>query len=153
MPATGLKLARNTLTQRVQGPLSEATAELDASGLKDGNVAGLAVFEDPYAYVAVRQEGGKRSLVMCDNGRVAEVAVDSLPAARVWLRARVTDRGFTARFYYSLDGRTFRPAGTEMKMGLGLPWTANRFALFNFTTAVAGTGGRADFNWFRFRQR
>lgn len=152
-PAADLKTARNSLTQRVQGPLSEATAELDASGLKDGNVAGLAVFEDPYAYIAVRQAGGKRSLVMCDNGRVAEVAVDSLPTGRVWLRARITDRGFTARFYYSLDGRTFRPAGTEMKMGLGLPWTANRFALFNFTTSAAGAGGRADFNWFRFRPR
>lgn len=120
------------------------------NGLHQG---GMVQLENGDWWAIIRQEGGKRSLVMCDNGRVAEVAVDSLPAARVWLRARVTDRGFTARFYYSLDGRTFRPAGTEMKMGLGLPWTANRFALFNFTTAVAGTGGRADFNWFRFRQR
>jgi len=35
-------------------------------------------------------------------------------------------------------------------MGLGLPWTANRFALFNFTTREAGVDGIADFNWFRF---
>ena len=36
------------------------------------------------------------------------------------------------------------------KMGLGLPWTANRFALFNFSKSDEGIGGTADFNWFRF---
>jgi hypothetical protein len=34
-------------------------------------------------------------------------------------------------------------------MGLGLPWTANRFALFNYSTTEAGVGGGADFNGFR----
>lgn len=35
-------------------------------------------------------------------------------------------------------------------MGLGLVWTANRFALFNYTTEASGIDGYADFNWFRF---
>ena len=35
-------------------------------------------------------------------------------------------------------------------MGLGYPWTANRFALFNFSETEEGAGGVADFNWFRF---
>lgn len=69
------------------------------------------------------------------------------------LRARVTDKDFTARFYYSLDGMDFHPIGNVLKMGLGLPWTANRFCLFNFTTKENGTDGYADFNWFRFTNK
>ena len=42
--AKELTTARNTLTQRVQGPLSTGTVEMDASGLKNGNVAGFGVF-------------------------------------------------------------------------------------------------------------
>ena len=60
-----------------------------------------------------------------------------------------TDRDFKANFFYSLDGSTFHPFGNVLQMGLGLPWTANRFALFNFSTTEQGVGGWADFNWFR----
>lgn len=38
-----------------------------------------------------------------------------------FLRTRVTDKDFTARFYYSLDGMDFHPIGNVLKMGLGLP--------------------------------
>lgn len=105
--ATNLLDARNTLTQRVQGPLSQGTVEMDVTELKDGNVAGFGILEKPYAYVAVVQKDGKRQIVMCNNGNV-------------------------------------------LKMGLGIRWTANRFALLNFSTTEEGVGGSADFNWFRF---
>lgn len=88
--------------------------ELDVTGLKDGNVAGFGIFEFPYAYVAVCQEGGARKIVMCNDNTIVE---------------------------------------TIVKMGLGLPWTANRFALFNFTTSPQGVDGCADFNWFHFNNK
>lgn len=56
-------------------------------------------------------------------------------------------------FFYSLDGMDFPPIGNVLKMGLGLPWTANRFCLFNFTTKENGTDGYADFNWFRITNK
>lgn len=149
--AKNLKSARNTLTQRVQGANSEATVEMDITHLKDGNVAGFGIFEFPYAYVAVRQEGGIRKIEMCNDGKVIEVPVENFTHDKLWIRARAMDREFTARFYYSTDGKNFCPVGNTLKMGLGLPWTANRFALFNFTTKEEGTDGFADFNWFRFR--
>ena len=148
--ATDLKSARNTLTQRVQGPSSEGVVEMELAGLKDGNVAGFGVFQFPYAYVAVQQESGNRKLVMCNDGKIIETAIENLKQDKVWIKARVTDKDFTARFYYSLDGVTFRPIGDVLKMNLGLYWTANRFALFNFSTSAEGEGGFADFNWFRF---
>ena len=48
LPAKSLMFARNTLTQRVVGPESMATVELDARGLKKGDVAGLALLNTPY---------------------------------------------------------------------------------------------------------
>lgn len=150
--AKNLKEARNTLTQRVQGPSSEGTVELDVTGLKDGNVAGFGVFEFPYAYVAVSQEQGARKIIMCNDDKVIET-VEHFTGDKIWIRSRVTDKDFTARFYYSLDGVNFRPIGNTLKMDLGLPWTANRFALFNFTTSAQGVDGCADFNWFRFTNK
>ena len=67
----------------------------------------------------------------------------------VWVRIHTTDRDFEARFFYSTDGKRFVPLGNILKMKLGLPWTANRFALFCYSTTLQGVGGFADFNWFR----
>lgn len=147
--ATNLKEARNTLTQRVQGPSCEGTVEMDVTNLREGNVAGFGIFQFPYAYVAVQQEGNTREIIMCNNDQTEEV-IENFKGDKLWIRSRVTDKTFTAQFYYSLDGREFHPIGNELKMGLGLPWTANRFALFNFSTKEMGLDGYADFNWFRF---
>lgn len=143
--------SRNTLTQRVQGPLSEGTIELDPSKLKDGNIAGFGIFQLPYAYVAIQQENDVQKIIMNNNGKI----VDSKPfiCDKVWIRIRVTDQSFIARFYYSTDGSNFHPIGDDFKMGLGYYWTANRFALFNFTTKEEGINGCADFNWFHFSNK
>ena len=150
--AKDLKEARNTLTQRVQGPCSEGTVEMDVTGLKDGCVAGFGVFEFPYAYVAVKQENGVRKIIMQNDSTVV-TTIDHFTGDKLWVRARVTDQNFIAKFYYSLDGVKFHPIGNDLKMDLGLPWTANRFALFNFSTKAEGVDGYADFNWFRFTNK
>jgi len=148
--ASDLAMARNTLTQRVQGPDSEATVEMDVRGMKDGNVAGFGIFQDPCAFIAIQQEGNIRKILMVNKGRtVAKVA--EFTGKTLWLKARATHLGFKAAFSYSTDGKTYLPFGSELEMGLGLDWTANRFALFNFSTKDAGLGGQADFNWFHFQ--
>lgn len=147
--AKDLTNARNTLTQRVQGPLSTGTVEMDASRMKDGNVAGFGVFQKPYIYLAVRQRNGVRKLVLCNNG-TDETILENVKQDKFWFRARVTDKDFTVRMYYSLDGVEFIPVGDAFKMKLGYPWTANRFALLNFSETEEGVDGVADFNWFRF---
>lgn len=147
--AKDLVTARNTLTQRVQGPGSEGTTALELSGLKDGNIAGFGIFQKPYAYIAVRKEGQNRSLLMVNDGKVID-SIRNLKANKIWLRVKATHIGFVADFSYSLDGKRFISFGNQLKMGLGYDWTANRFALFNFSTKEEGVGGYADFNWFRF---
>lgn len=150
--AGNLKEARNTLTQRIQGPACEGTVALELQGLKDGNVAGFGIFQFPYAYVAVEQEGVQRRIVMCNDGKEIE-QIEHFTGDSIWIRIRVTDKDFTARFYYSLNGTDFHPIGNVLNMGLGLPWTGNRFSLFNFSTKETGIDGYADFNWFRFTNK
>ena len=86
---------------------------------------------------------------MCNDGENIETIPD-FQGEKLWIRARVMDRDFRALFYYSTDGINYKRIGNTLKMGLGLPWTANRYALFNFSRTPEGIGGYADFNWFRF---
>ncbi|MBS0030372.1 glycoside hydrolase family 43 protein [Chitinophaga sp. 22321] len=144
--AATLYNAINTLTQRVEGPYSEGTAEIDISGMKDGDVAGLGVFQVPYAYLAVEQTHGKKRIVMSQSD--STVATAHIKHNKIWFKAMVSEKGFVATFAYSTNGKDFTPLGNELKMALGLDWTANRFALFNFNKGGA-TGGYIDINWFR----
>ena len=57
--------AVNTLTQRMPFPGCTGEVTLDASGLNDGDSAGLAAFQGNYVWVGVRKEEGKLYAVMC----------------------------------------------------------------------------------------
>jgi beta-xylosidase len=148
--ANDLTMARNTLTQRVQGPASEGIVEMDITGLKDGNVAGFGVFQKPYAYIAVRKAGDEKTLIMVNNNKVID-SIKVFKQHKVWIKANASHVGYKATFSYSLDGQKFISFGDQLNMAVGYNWTANRFALFNFSTKKEGEGGYADFNWFRFK--
>ena len=89
---------------------------------------------------------------MCNDETIIE-SIEAFTGDKIWIRARVTDRGFVAKFYYSLDGKKYYVIGNDLMMKLGLNWTANRFALFNFSKTKEGVDGFADFNWFRFTNK
>lgn len=46
-------MGKNSLTQRGIGPDSYATVTLDAAKLKPGDIAGLALMNQPYAWIGV----------------------------------------------------------------------------------------------------
>lgn len=147
LPAPHFLLARNSLTQRVVGPASVATTVLDASGLKDGDEAGLALLNIPYATLGVVREGGRYRLRWYDQSgnRTLE---QLLPGPRVWLRVAGDYDAETARFHYSGDGRTFRPIGEELRLAYQLKtFQGVRYALYAFNTRGAN-GGHADFDAF-----
>lgn len=147
--ASDLMTARNSLSQRVQGPRSCGSTEIMLDSMKDGDVTGLAIFQKPYAYIGVQQRNGLRYLVMADDGKVVD-SVNLDGHSTVWLKASASDKGFKAWFYYSLDGDHYQPLGSRFTMELGLDWTANRFMLFDFNTIPGATPGYADINWFHF---
>ncbi len=150
-PAATLREAQNTLTQRPfakhdQTVPTIATTKMDVSHMKDGDVAGLAVFQDPYAFIAVKRGNGTSYLVMVNNGEAIDSV--SLPSATVFLRTIASNSLSKASFEYSLDNKTFKRLGNELAMKFSLKiFTGNKFCLFNYPTK--NSGGYVDFDWFR----
>lgn len=148
----GFLEARNTLTQRGIGPECSATTSLDAAGLNDGDVAGIAMLQRDYGYLAVMREADRNFLVMVGvrSGSPVEIARAPLSQDRVLLRVECDfrDRADTARFHFSVDGRTWNPLGDEHKMSYTIPhFMGHRLAIFHHSPK--NPGGRADFDWFR----
>ena len=144
-PAADLLAARNTLTQRSIGPRSTPTALLDTSGLRPGNVAGLALFGRPYAWlgVSVVERGRALTYVTEEGGETARVPLDG---DRVWLRAACDFLTEEARFSYSTDGKRFHPIGAPFRLVFQLlTFQGVRYSLFSFARGPAA-GGYADFD-------
>jgi len=141
--------ARNTLTQRLQGPSCEGSTEMDVRGMKDGDVAGLCVFQNPYSYVAIKQQDGLKKIIMVNNGDVIET-VDNFKGDRIWLKAKANCIVDSAIVFYSLNGNDYEPIGNSLKMHFaGWWWTGYRFGLFNYSENKSG--GYVDFNQFIFK--
>ena len=148
--------ARNTLTQRTYGPTCSGNVALEIAGMKNGDVAGLAAFQQRYGYVGVKMENGTKYLVMTKtesdsdpNGtEVERVALDN-GVSRVYLRVDFdyTQRKDQATFFYSLDGAAWTQIGNTLQMAYTMPhFMGYRFGLFNYATQT--TGGYVDFDYF-----
>ena len=147
LPATSLWDARNTLTQRAIGPVSAPMVMLDAAAMNDGDVAGLALFNRPYAWIGVERSDGKLHLVQFDEqtGHSARVELNE---SRVWLRAHCDFLKEQARFSYSTDGKSYVPFGEPLTMVFQLTtFQGVRYALFNYN-GTGVRGGSADFDDF-----
>ena len=114
--------------------------------MRDGDIAGLALFQEPYAFIAVRQTNNSREIVMVNNGKTIDsVAMNN---KTIYLRTIASNSTEKAIFEYSFDNKTFRQLGNELAMRFNLSvFTGNKFCLFNYATKTIG--GYVDFDWFR----
>ena len=147
-----LPAARNTLTQRTFGPTCSATTLLDATGLKPGDCAGLALLQQRYGWIGVLAEDDSNRLAMVSAQAGAPAVVQSVPLPGSVVHLRVDcdfrDRADVAHFFYSLDGQTWQPLGDPLRMTYTIPhFMGYRFGLFCFATRTPG--GHADFDFFR----
>ncbi len=143
--------ARNTLTQRTFGPECSGSTSIDISNMKDGDFAGLALLQRKYGLVGVKFNNGTKSIVMVNAQSGRPVEVQSVPLAQktAYLKAECDfrDKADVASFFYSLDGKTWKPIGTQLKMEYSMPhFMGYRFGLFNYATKAPG--GFVDFDWF-----
>jgi beta-xylosidase len=145
LPAPDLWHARNTLTQRAIGPRSTPTAVLKTGGMRIGDVAGLALFNWPYAWIGVSRDSAGLTLEQYDRSTDRSIR-HPLFAARVWLRADCDFLTEKARFSYSTDGERFEPIGEEFTMVFQLKtFQGIRYSLFSFNR-LGVRGGYADFD-------
>ena len=160
-----LQKARNTLTQRMFAYYSDklasiATTKMNFGNMKEGDIAGLAIFQDPYAYIGIKKVKGKNYIVMVNNGKTIDSS--AVKGSTIYLRAsaihgsgaahyfdgKAAPGTGTASFSYSTDNKSFIKIGNELKMKFNLKiFTGNKFCLFNYATKTLG--GYIDFDWFR----
>jgi len=160
---TNFLAARNTLTQRTIGPECSGVTAVDISHLKDGDFAGLALLQRDFGLVGVKSEGGTNFVVMVSaqpraprerTSLAREVERVPVTEKLVFLRVECDFKNKTdkARFFYSLDGKSWTPIGNELKMNYTLPhFMGYRFGLFNYATKE--TGGYAEFDHFRISDK
>ena len=151
-----IREARNTLTQRAFGPVCTGEVLLDATGLKDGDYAGLSAFQNRYGFVGVKMENGQLYLVMhraMEKGDAVGKEIERLKmpcsGSKVFLRVVMDFTNLTdkATFAYSYNGKQWTSIGDILQMHYDWPdFCGYRFALFHFATQQ--TGGVADFDWF-----
>jgi beta-xylosidase len=148
---TILVSARNTLTQRTIGPVCSGSTCIDVSKMKEGDFAGLTLLQRKFGQVGVKFLNGTKSIVMVNAQSGKPVEVESVPLKQktAFLKAECNFRDKTdiANFFYSLDGKTWTPIGSQLKMEYSMPhFMGYRYGLFNYATKTPG--GFVDFDWF-----
>jgi hypothetical protein len=160
--ATSFWTARNTLTSKGFGPISQAVVEMDISNLQTGDVAGLGMLGKGLATLAVqRTAGGQAQLVLstgtatATSGPVTQQATASLGTANtVYLALRMDFDQSWGQTAYSLDGLTWNTIGSSFP--LLWDWATGTFqgeqyAVFNYNAAASS--GHVDVNRMSFVQR
>jgi len=159
--------ARNTLTQRMEGPLCEATMALDLKRMKDGDVAGFSAFNSDAAVLAVTKRGGKLYLTMSEesvrlsNDTKAITGVEKkvreeipLKTKTIYLRIegdfRPGETKDIIKCSYSLNNKKWHRIGPDYRTGFDWQrfFMGTKFAIFNYATQREG--GYVDVDWFDY---
>ena len=148
------------LTQRIFADPEKAstgTIRLDVSKLKEGDRAGICIFQDPYAQLCVERTAKGYQLLWrqdkvknAGRGFVAEEMKQTIKPKKgiVYLKALIQYGENKARFQYSLDGKKWQAFGGETQQTFNLTvFVGSRFGLFCYATKQSG--GYADFDWFK----
>lgn len=148
MPAEQLMWARNSLTQRVIGPESNATVELYPKNMKDGDVAGLGNINVPCSWIGIVCDG-KSQILRCFEQAINDtIDVQLEKTEKIWLRLVGHYDDNSAHYEYSLDGKEFKQMGREMPLSYQLiSFQGSRAALFAFNVK-GNNGGYAEFDNF-----
>lgn len=152
--------ARNTLSQRTLGPVFQSETLLDSTGMRPGDYAGMAAFQNSYGMLGVRVDlNGKKHLILALNDGTGNPDIKAeLPLQKEQVALKIVFQfnsgripelmvQDTAYFYYSYDGKLW----TELCDTLHMKYTLDHFmgyraALFSYATNQSG--GYADFDYY-----
>lgn len=154
-PATGILHARNTLTQRTEGPACSAETLLDTSGMQLHSYAGIVALQYHFGAIGVQvADNGERYVVMTVNGGDgAELIVEKLPYLQKSIYLKVSfdfrESRDIAEFFYSSDREEWRPIGEPLQLKYTLDhFMGTRIGLFHYEKE--SSGGHADFDFFDY---
>lgn len=159
--------AQNTLTQRMLYPWCAASVEIDASGLMDGDVAGLCGLQSQFGFIGIWKNAGSFFLVKvvrsekelhhsrrtgdCLPGEILEQIRLDDSKVRVMLSADFEKLKDSLDFYYYLNDECIK-LGDSHQMSFSLDhFTGYRFGLFVYSTR--NIGGFAIFKNFEYMDK
>jgi beta-xylosidase len=131
--ASSFWLARNTLTQKGQGPWSRGEVKLDLRHLKPGDVCGFGTLGKYNGHIAAACDAeGKLSLSMkmeesIEKGTREETKASgrALASADLWLRVEMNFQTARGHCSYSLDGKAWQDFGADFP--LAYDWRTGTF--------------------------
>ena len=148
---SNLRDARNTLTQRIFAYYSStiptnAVIKMETDSMDDGDITGLAIFQNPYAFIEVKQTNGQKYVIKVNNRKTVDSTL--IYSSTIYLKAQATYGTSQVSFAYGLNDQSIKKLGNTLSMKFDLSiFTGNKFSLFNYATIQ--TGGFVDFDWFR----
>jgi beta-xylosidase len=152
-----VEYARNTLTQRTEGPVCSGMTVIELAHMQPGDHAGLIALQRHFGTVGIQvEENGDLHVAMCVNGSDGgEATVEKIPyeGSRIYLKIdfNFDDSLDQARFYYSADGAQWHAIGRPLQMKYSLDhFMGYRIGLFNYATKQAG--GYVDYDYFRYER-
>lgn len=166
--ADNVFVARNTISQRMEGPGCEGTVKLDISGMKPGDCAGFAALNGDSGLLTVTIDADGNANLVASTASVeigepnhavtgvetTDIETVALPGNEVWLRINADFRPGTdmATFAYSTDGELWSEIGEPFHMRFDYRrfFMGTRFAIFCYSTT--GDGGYVDVDYFDYRK-
>jgi beta-xylosidase/pectin methylesterase-like acyl-CoA thioesterase len=150
-----VRAAPNILAQKLPGADFTVDTRIELAQGGEGSRAGLILNGMSYAWLGLRQQAGHTQLAYttCKSSAASSpceeqsiIVLDDAPAA-LFLRMQVRE-GAQVQFFYSLDGKSYAPAGTVSSASKGR-WVGAQMGLFS----VAGEAGPGylDVDYFRVR--
>ena len=157
--------ARNTISQRMEGPRCMASVTFDLNKMKDGDRCGFAAFNGHSGLLTIARND--KDLTLTQSNTVvnltdrdkAVTSVDEDIIETVTLKAKTVslriDADFTpgkdiATFYYKVGNGEWRKIGKPYKMRFHYRplFMGTRYAIFNYATKQSG--GYVDIDSFNY---
>lgn len=147
-----LTQAKNILTQRMKYPGCAGEITVDASGLENGDYAGICALQADFGMVAITKKNNDYFIVMGNRDK-QEYEMVPVQSNVVELRLEVDFTNMTdvSTYYYKKDSEWIK-IGINHKLKFDLAhFVGCRFGLFVYSTKK--TGGSADFMRFHYVEK
>lgn len=146
LKSSTFRLARNTLTQKIMGNISEATIAMDFTEIADGQRCGLACMGKINNVLGIKMEKGQKYLYTSND--TTEISTTFPNGNQIYLRVSIDMTNQKFQYFYSTDNIRFIPYGTSFFIPFGF-WKGARIALYCYNKEQEA--GAASFQWFKYK--
>jgi beta-xylosidase len=140
--------ARNSLTQKGQGPVSSGSIKVDCSKMQSGDICGLGMLGDPRGFIAVTRD--PKRIIMSEED-VVKATVNNITSDILYFRVEMNFNNNKARFFWKDDeAKSWQPLGTTITMGFDWQYgtfQGEQYAILNYNPGAST--GYCDIDWFR----